>query len=353
MPVLKPWTAIDLFGGCGGLTTGLKRAGFHVISTVERDELAASTYSANHPQVRMLNQDIRHVPTAALLGDEQSSIDLVAGCPPCQGFSRVRRCNRRRAKRDPRNSLIYEFQRVIEELRPQAVFMENVPGIERDFRFKRFIARLEELEYLVTLAPRVQLADYGIPQRRTRVVVLAGKGFEIPMPRKSRRKRTVRDTIGSLARPRDSRNRLHRLVTDHAPDVLTRIRAVPLDGGSRLAWPDELQLQCHRDCNGFKDVYGRMAWQEPSPTITGGCINASKGRFLHPRQHRVITLLEAALLQTFPYRYYFDLVRGRYAAAEMIGNALPPLFAGRVARCVARALQSNYDDGHVLASKAQ
>lgn len=140
MSVASHWTAIDLFGGCGGLTHGLKRAGFRVISSVEKDALAVSTYSMNHPEVMLLNRDIRKVPSPALLVDGVTSIDLVAGCPPCQGFSRIRRKNRRRARRDDKNSLIYEFQRVVEELLPTAVFMENVPGIDGDFRFKGFLA---------------------------------------------------------------------------------------------------------------------------------------------------------------------------------------------------------------------
>jgi DNA (cytosine-5)-methyltransferase 1 len=234
-----------------------------------------------------------------------------------------------------------EFQRVVEELRPKAVFMENVPGIERDFRFKAFLARLEKLGYRLTCTERVELADQGVPQYRTRLVVLAGLGFDIALPRKVRRLRTVREVIGSLPRPAESGNRLHKLVTRHAPEVLERIRAVPCDGGSRWSWPEEWQLICHKKCDGFKDVYGRMAWSKPAPTITGGCINASKGRFLHPRQNRVMTLFEAALLQTFPRRYFFDLIHGRYAVAEMIGNALPPRFAERVGRSVIAALPSN------------
>ncbi len=326
---MKQWTAIDLFGGCGGLTAGLKRAGFRVISSVEFDPLAAATYSANHPKVTVLPKNIRNVPSTAFLTKGVDSVDLVAGCPPCQGFSRVRRRNRPRARRDDRNSLILEYQRVVEDLQPRAVFMENVPGIELDYRFKRFVSRLVELGYAVNW-DLVQLANHGVPQRRNRVVLLAGKGFNISLPRASRNQRTVRQAIESLPLPRESRNRLHNLVTCHDKGILERIRAVPRNGGSRSAWAENLRLQCHTDCDGFKDVYGRMAWDEPAPTITGGCINASKGRFLHPRQNRVITLFEAALLQTFPRRYHFDLSKGRYAVAEMIGNALPPRFAERV-----------------------
>src|SRR4029078_1611875 len=114
-----------------------------------------------------------------------------------------------------------------------------------------------------------ELSNFGIPQRRSRVVVLAGKGFEIGMPRARRGKRTVREAIADLPLPAHSRSDLHRQVTDHDERALERIRAVPKDGGSRRNWPNRLRLDCHGGCNGFKDVYGRMAWDEPSPTITG------------------------------------------------------------------------------------
>lgn len=334
----KIWRAVDLFAGCGGLTAGLKRAGFRVVSAVEIDNLAASTYSSNHPEVNLLHKDIIEVQWKELLPKGGASIDLVAGCPPCQGFSRVRRHNRPFAADDPRNSLVEQYRRIVEELEPLAVFMENVPGIERDERFHSFVARLKEMGYTVS-CETLELSDYGVPQRRSRVVVLAGKGFAIPMPRPRHKKKTVRDAIGALVLPRKSRNRLHRSVTQHDETTLARIRAVPKDGGSRGAWPEDLQLKCHGDCDGFKDVYGRMWWDEPAPTITGGCINASKGRFVHPQQNRAITLLEAAMLQTFHQRYHFDLERGRYAVAEMIGNALPPHFSDRVGRCIMRALE--------------
>lgn len=339
----KIWRAVDLFAGCGGLTTGLKRAGFKVVSAVEKDELAASTYSDNHPEVDLLTEDIVEVEWKKLLPKDSASIDLVAGCPPCQGFSRVRRHNRPLAADDPRNSLVEQFRRIVEELEPLAVFMENVPGIERDERFKAFVARLKAMKYTVS-CKTLELSDYGVPQRRSRVVVLAGKGFAIPMPRPRKKKKTVRDAIGSLVIPKKSRNRLHREVTDHDETALARIRAVPKNGGSRSAWPDDLQLECHEEFDGFKDVYGRMWWDEPAPTITGGCINASKGRFVHPQQDRAITLLEAAMLQTFHQRYRFDLARGRYAVAEMIGNALPPHFSDRVGRCIMRALKRRRRD---------
>jgi DNA (cytosine-5)-methyltransferase 1 len=200
------WRGTDLFAGCGGLTDGLKRAGLNIVSAVELDELAASTYKRNHPEVNLIHQDIREIDAEKLLPVGSNTIDLVAGCPPCQGFSRVRRRNRPRAAPDDRNGLIIQFQRIVEELRPTAVFMENVPGIEEDDRFLAFLERLEELGYSVNW-DIVELSEYGVPQRRSRVVVLAGKGFTILMPRAKRKLRTVRRRKGG--RRKGGRNRYY------------------------------------------------------------------------------------------------------------------------------------------------
>ena len=118
----------------------------------------------------------------------------------------------------------------------------------------------------------------------------------------------------------------------------TLIRLIPKDGGSRLDLGRQRQLGCHRRCDGFKDVYGRMAWDDVSPTVTGGCVNPSKGRFLHPTKNRCVTLREAALLQSFPPTYRFSLRRGKFPAAQMIGNALPPEFIRRHAKQVGKHL---------------
>ena len=349
----RQWTAVDLFAGCGGLSRGIARAGFTIVSAVEIDELAARTYKLNHGNVEnVLCRDIRLVKRRDLLPAAGGEIDLVAGCPPCQGFSRVRRKNRTRSSKDSRNSLIDDFRRLVRSLRPKAVFLENVPGIETYSLFKSFVAVLQHLKYEVA-CECVDLSDYGVPQRRKRVVLIAGRGFPISLPRKSIKKRTVFDAIGGLESPRRSRRRLHNYRTTRAPQVMQRIKAVPKNGGSRTSWSKELSLKCHKKFRGFRDVYGRMAWNSLAPTITGGCINPSKGRFLHPQQDRAITLFEAALLQTFPRRYRFPLESGRYPIAEMIGNALPPLFAERVGKNIRRALEKHCNGRRVHSRKTK
>ncbi len=334
------WRAIDVFAGCGGLTLGIKRAGFTVVSAVENEALAAHTYRTNHPEVKLLEEDVCDVEMSDLRTRKARKIHLVAGCPPCQGFSRVRRRNGRGSAKDKRNALISEFQRIVQEIRPVAVFLENVPGIESYYRFQELLRSLRRMGYRVN-CESVNIGDYAVPQRRQRVVVLAGLGFEIELPKKAKTERTVRWAIGDLKPPSEHTNPLHARVTDHSGKMLERIKAVPKNGGSRESWDDKLVLKCHDNFSGFRDVYGRMAWEGKAPTITGGCINASKGRFVHPEQDRAITLFEAILLQSFPRHYYIPLTKGRYPAAEMIGNALPPEFARRVGRQIARALEKN------------
>lgn len=167
------------------------------------------------------------------------------------------------------------------------------------------------------------------PKRRRRLVLLASIDKTPAFARASDSKATVGQAIASLAIPQKSRDPLHNYSTDRSPKIENRIRKIPRDGGSRSALGARGQLDCHKKFSGFRDVYGRMAWGEPAPTITCGCINPSKGRFLHPDQHRAITLREAALLQTFPKTYRFSLEKGRYKVAELIGNALPPEFIRR------------------------
>ncbi len=192
------WQAVDLFAGCGGLTLGLKRAGFRVIAAVENDDLAANTSARNHPEVELVKEDIREV-WSGRLGKGQD-VHLVAGCPPCQGFSRVRRKNRRRSASDDRNWLIDEFERIVKTLLPPAVFLENVPGIERYYRFRSFLSSLRKLGYLVTVRP-MELSLSGVPQYRRRIVVLAGLGFSIDLPRLAKIAPTVRTAIGDLPEP--------------------------------------------------------------------------------------------------------------------------------------------------------
>lgn len=318
--------AIDLFSGCGGLTLGLKQAGFRVVGAVEIDDLAVETYQMNHPEVRLFRGDIRLISPQLVmkeLGLKKCDLDLLVGCPPCQGFSTLRTRKKTSSVDDPRNDLLYDFIRFVKEIRPKAVMMENVPGLAGDERFGAFQSELRGLGYLVE-AKILDAAGFGVPQRRRRLIAIAGRNQIIPLAKPGAYRYTVRETIGYMPEPGDSGDPLHDLPEKRSERVMSLIRKVPKNGGSRGDLGEEDQLDCHRRCNGFKDIYGRMAWDDVSPTITGGCVNPSKGRFLHPEQDRCITLREAALLQGFPMSYRFSLRRGKFPAAQMIGNALPP-----------------------------
>lgn len=338
---MKP-VAIDLFSGCGGLTVGLKQAGFDVRAAVDVDALAVQTYRKNHPKTVVIEQDLSSMDVGEFLKLaklKRGQVDLVAGCPPCQGFSSLRTLNGGKKIKEPMNNLVFEFVRVVEELMPRAVMLENVPGLHTDPRLKRVVKRLEALGFECK-SEVFDAAEFGVPQRRRRMILIGTRGFSAKFARRSRNAPTVRTALEALAKPGKSGDALHDYPVKRALHVAALIRRIPKNGGSRNALPIEDQLPCHQNTAGFYDIYGRMAWDGPAPTITGGCINPSKGRFLHPQQNRAITLREAALLQGFPKSYQFSLERGRYPAAQMIGNAFPPALAKRHALALWRGLTS-------------
>lgn len=338
----KP-TAVDLFSGCGGMTLGLRQAGFKVIGAVDVDPLSVETYRKNHKAVRVWETDIRNLSASEVmktLGIRKGELDLLAGCPPCQGFSSMRTMNGGRRVRDPeQKDLVFEFLRFVRELKPKAVMMENVPGLARDSRMRKLTRELRLLGYECNYTV-LNAADYGVPQRRKRVILLASLTGKINFAPRDSNQLTVRDAIADLDPAGQSGDPLHDLPEIRSDKIQQLIKKIPRNGGSRTVLGKKHQLRCHKDFGGFKDVYGRMWWDDVSPTITGGCVNPSKGRFLHPKYNRAITLREAALLQTFPPDYFISLKRGKYPAASLIGNALPPEFIRRHAVEVIKHLQS-------------
>ncbi|MDD2754460.1 MAG: DNA cytosine methyltransferase [Methanothrix sp.] len=342
MPKKRP-IAIDLFSGSGGLTLGLKQAGFRVIGAVECDSLAAETYRVNHKNTVLWETDIRALSISDVKGRlklKTGELDLLAGCPPCQGFSSMRTLNGKRNIVDPRNDLVFEFLRFIKEIEPKAIMMENVPGLAKDGRLAAFCEEIKRLGYF-SKCEILDAANFGVPQRRHRMVLLATKYGAPNFASPDTKRLTVKETISFLPPAGESEDPLHNLAETRSSRILNLIKIIPKDGGSRKDIGAENQLDCHKKCNGFKDVYGRMSWNDVAPTITGGCVNPSKGRFLHPEYNRAITLREAALLQTFPLDYYFSLRRGKMPAAELIGNSLPPEFIRRHAIVLKEYLGTN------------
>jgi DNA (cytosine-5)-methyltransferase 1 len=343
-----PYTALDLFSGCGGLTLGLRRAGFNVLGAVEIDALAVETYAANHPDVTIWPKSITKVTVAEVmrtLNLRPGQLDLLAGCPPCQGFSTMKTLNGRRAMRDPRNKLIDHFVRFVRILRPKSVMMENVPRLANHRRFRDLCRTLRKLGYEVTSDVK-NAADFGVPQRRRRLILLASRNGAVSFPRPFPKRRTVAMAIGGLPTPGSSGDPVHDLGEVRSQKVQKRIASIPKDGGSRTDLARSKQLPCHRASDGFKDVYGRMRWKDVAPTITGGCFNPSKGRFLHPTENRAITMREAAILQGFPRRYKFPNVKSKQAIALLIGNALPARFITAHAKSIVRTLRRNQRRGH-------
>lgn len=351
-------TAVDLFAGGGGLTVGLRRAGFHVVGAVEIESHAFATYKANHPTVHAFKEDIRNVSGKSLLAlSPTGQIDLVAGCPPCQGFSSL---TSKYPRPDPRNELIREMGRLIREIRPKAVMMENVPGLALKGKplLEEFLGELEALGYLCE-SDVLQVADFGIPQNRRRLVLLAGQSFGIKLPDPTHDRDGFEDrhpwrTTGEIIR--------------HLPKPITLEEANERGGPGEVNWhivralssrnlgrlkqarpgkhwrsiPKRLRPKCHQDKDaGFSNVYGRMTWDKIAPTITGGCTTLSKGRFGHPEEDRTISVHEAALLQTFPGDYIFDTPYMEYVC-NIIGNALPCDFAETLARQCAAALRRQF-----------
>ncbi len=218
--------------------------------------------------------------------------------------------------------------------------MENVPRLIRHKPFKDLCEQLGRLGYRLTFGIK-DAARYGVPQRRRRLILLAGRDFDIQFAPEARRLRSVSGAIARMAEPGRSRDALHNLPEKkRTARVRKLIRDIPKNGGSRGDLPKSRQLDCHKRSDGFKDIYGRMAWDDVAPTITSGCFNPSKGRFLHPQKNRAITMREAALLQGFPRNYTFDLSAGKEAVALMIGNALPPEFIRRHASEIRNALKT-------------
>lgn len=355
----KALSAVDLFSGGGGLTVGLKEAGFKVVGAVEINPDAASTFQANHPDTKLFIQDACYVNGSDLLELSSSGkIDLLSGCPPCQGFTSL---TAKYQREDPRNFLINEMLRLIEEIKPTAIMMENVPGLAT--RGKKLldpmIKQLQKIGYKITIGI-LQVADYGVPQFRRRLVMLGGLGFVIPFPAPTHHRsgknglpnwKTVRGTIWDLPDPitlSEAKERgqiLSRewhIVRDLQPKSLQRLQAAK-PGASWKVIPEHLRPSCHQGkYYGFSNVYGRMEWDSVSPTITGGCTTLSRGRYGHPEADRTISVREAALLQTFPRDYIFD-TQFMDSVCNIIGNALPCEFARKISIQCMRSILNQKD----------
>jgi DNA (cytosine-5)-methyltransferase 1 len=338
-------TVVDLYSGCGGVTAALRRKHFKVVAAVDNDPLAGETYKLNNKSTHLYSDDIQKVNPAEIrerqLGGEE--LDLLVVCSPCQPFSNQ---NRNR-ENDARARLILQAPRFAKVLRPKVIFFENVPGLARlelSDVLQTLRSRLKKIGYTLSVPTTVDLADYGVPQRRYRCILFATrKGYEIELPVPTTpigKRKSVKSAIGDLpslkSGQKDEKDPLH-FARNHQPIALKRMAHIKKNGGDRFSLPPELELDCHKGKKGFPDVYGRMHWERIAPTLTTGCTDVTKGRFMHPRDNRAITLREAARLQTFPDKYEFAGNSGQIAT--QIGNAVPPAFIDALAPALRKVMR--------------
>lgn len=347
MTAESPVSAVDLFCGAGGLTHGLLQAGIKVEAGIDIDKDAEFAFVTNNPDTKYFRWDVGRKNYSSIEKlFAKDKYRLLAGCAPCQPFSKLTQAiDRHRCW-----NLLENFARFITRIQPELVTMENVPELAQRGQevFDHFVDTLEKLDYHVDWKI-VKCEEYGVPQFRRRLVLLASKLGELKVPegryRGEKKWKTVRGTIGDLPPLKSGeehpKDRLH--VASRLSDLnLQRIRATSPDGGNRREWPEKLVLECHKKESGetYHSIYGRMWWDKPSPTMTTLCTGIGNGRFGHPEQHRSITLREAALLQSFPRSYQFwppDKKLNRGAVSRMIGNAVPP----RLAKALGRAIMEH------------
>jgi DNA (cytosine-5)-methyltransferase 1 len=345
----KTYEVIDLFCGIGGLSYGLKCQGMKILAGFDLDYTCQYAYETNtggnfyYRDVKTISGDEIN----KLYSQKKNVIKVLAGCAPCQPFSSYAFKNKNKDK--DKYNLLYEFGRLVKEVHPDIVTMENVPAIA-SFKLKSVLADFVEVlqnegynvKYKVVYCP-----DYGIPQTRKRLVLLASRLGNIDLISPTHKKEnyvTVKDAIGHLPPleagqgcPTDALHRCRAL----SPLNLQRLKSTPY-GGSWKDWPADLMLECHKKESGksFGSVYGRMVWEEPSPTMTTLCTGIGNGRFGHPVQNRAISAREAALFQTFPITYKFFPNEHEVSltkASRYIGNAVPP----KLGEVIAQSIKSN------------
>lgn len=350
---------LDLFAGAGGTGLGFLNAGFEIVGAIDIDPVAAKTYERNlgvKPVVADL-QELAPSELSKLFNIKPYELDVLVGCPPCQGFTRMRNSA---GISDVRNGLVLRYLEFVEALMPKFVLFENVPGIVNTEHGQRFYNALKDglstLHYIfddVTL----DAADYGVAQHRQRVILIGNRDkcpiiFPEPTHGDSENESvktglrnpwlTVREAIGDLpslgaGEKSDIPNHFARSFKGNR--VLNFIKLVPRDGGGRLDVAPEFWLDCHKKENcGHRDVYGRLSWDKPSGVMTSGCGNVSKGRFVHPEQHRGITHREAARLQSFPDSFVFEGYTDQVSL--QIGNSVPPKLAEAIAIQIYMQLRS-------------
>lgn len=336
----KQIVAIDFFCGAGGVTKGLSQAGINVIAGIDIDPEFKLTYETNNSPSAFIEKDIRGVTAdeiqTLLEPYRDDSFILFAGCAPCQPFSSHYN-GESDGRSDRRKYALKIFGQLVDEVEPDFIFSENVPGIEEKYNGKimnSFISTISK-KYYPPAKEIIDAKSYGVPQTRKRLIIMASRFGPIELPQKTHGPGlidyvTVRDVIEKY--PRIKAGSTHESIPNHKTPALSklnlrRIKTTLKNGGGRNDWPKDLRLKCHKKKGcGHSDVYGRMKWDAPAPTLTCRCYSLSNGRFGHPTQARAISFREAATLQTFPEDYVF-YGKSNFSIGTQIGNAVPVMLA--------------------------
>lgn len=347
--------AIDLFCGVGGLTCGLQQANIKVLAGVDLDQTCRYPFETNNTST-FIHKSVKDVTGETLTPlYSEGAIKILAGCAPCQPFSTYSQGNRRAS--DDQWALLDEFQRLINEIEPDIITMENVPALLKHHVFEEFVSGLRDdnvatAKYSVDYKV-VACDEYGLPQTRKRLVLLASKLGKISIKPPTYESKTVQDVIGRFkpigSGEADPRDPMHRSAKLSALN-LKRIRSSK-PGGTWRDWPKDIISACHKKetGNGYVSVYGRMEWDKPSPTMTTQFFGYGNGRFGHPSQDRALTLREGAMLQSFPKSYEF-VEKGSpifmSKVGRLIGNAVPPLLGKLIGESIQMHLKtlSNHED---------
>jgi DNA (cytosine-5)-methyltransferase 1 len=349
MASIKDFTTIDMFCGVGGLTHGLLKEGIPVVAGYDFDKSCKYAFEKNNNSV-FITKDIKEVTSDEVNSFFGKKRKILVGCAPCQPFSLY--TNRKKTSENDKWALLYSLARLIKEVQPEIVSMENVPQLEHFEEgkvLKDFIKVLKDDKYHVTYKV-VNAQDYGVPQRRKRLILLASKHGEIKIITPTHNKdnfKTVRKAIGHLTPiedgvpdPNDALHRARKLT-----DLNKKRIQATREGGFWREWDRSLWLECHKKESGksFRSVYGRMVWEEVSPTMTTYCVGLGNGRFGHPEQDRAISLREAAIFQSFPEKYDFinpEIPFSSATIARQIGNAVPVDLGAAIGASIKKHLEN-------------
>ena len=343
--------AVDFFCSGGGMSYGMQQANIQVIAGIDFDKNCKSTYEANINGAKFIHADIFTLTEQDLedkLSLKRNDDDLILiGCSPCQFWSII---NTDKTKSAKSKNLLIEFSRFVKYFKPGYVVVENVPGLlrrKKESGLEQFIQWLKDNDYKSIHFKIHNVNDYGVAQNRKRFTLIASRltEEEIRPIENTERKKVVYDVIGvhngfPKIKPghKDNTNFLH-TVPNISEINKKRLKKIKKDGGDRLGFADdkELQLKCFiGKNNSFKDTFGRLWWNKPSPTITTKFFSISNGRFVHPEEDRALSIREGAALQSFPLTYEF---KGNSIAniARMIGNAVPPLYASAIGKAIIKS----------------